>query len=60
MDAKSEITTLNLKGDFTDNCILYRNGHQQFVNKDNSPKPNAFAFANGMSCDWNRHTTPEE
>ncbi|WP_293785738.1 hypothetical protein [uncultured Pedobacter sp.] len=59
MDAESEVTTLILNGDFTNNCNLYRNYHKQFI-RDGMVNAGAFAFEGGMSVDWDKYTSPDE
>lgn len=59
MDAESKITTLTLNGDYTDDCNLYRNYHKQFC-KNGVVSPGAFAFAGGMSVDWDRYTSSDD
>jgi len=49
-----------INGDFTDDCLLYRNSHIQFINDDLTAKAAAFSPKEGMSTDWDRYTSAEE
>lgn len=50
---------VKLNGNYTDDCLLYRNSHIQFVNDDATAKSSAFSPKAGMSTDWDKLTTPE-
>jgi len=50
---------VKLNGEFSDNCVLIRNSHKQYI-KNAKPLPAAFSPDGGMSTDWDKYTTPEE